>query len=405
MSDNKHTVSRRDLFRAASIGAVGLGSESLGLAQDKPVQAPKTEDRNKNKSIPRRRLGRTNMMVTIIGSGAGAIQDSSMIHSAIDAGINYFDTAPAYGRSETLHGEVMKERRSELFLATKWWPKSDWSTDRCLESLERSLKALNTDYVDLMQVHSLDISDTTKGTHDDGFLRSENSNLHKAMEIAKKNGKVRYFGVSSHNPSRKDLLKHAIDTGKFDTILVAFNYMNYEQSGMPELLEYAKKHDIGVIGMKSGAGNIKVPNVKPRSAQMAWVLSKDIHTVINTGVVTNQETLAECVAAAKVKIAQLDRDTLERYASAVHNEYCRGCSHICETACPATVRIGDILRFEMYHRHYGEDQHEFALSSYNELSNDERVLSVCADCRKCETACPYDIPIVDKLHYVDRVLA
>lgn len=405
MSEEKFGVSRRDLLRAASIGAVGLGAEGMGLAQDKAKPAPKTEDRNKNKSIPRRRLGRTNMMVTIIGSGGGALTDSQMIHSAIDEGINYLDTAPAYGPSEKLHGEVMKERRKEVFLATKWWPKSDWTTDRCLESLEHSLKVLNTDYVDLLQVHSLDVDDKTKGTPDDGYMRVDNPNLHKAMEIAKKNGKVRYFGVSSHNPSRKDLLKHAIDTGKFDTILVAFNYMNYEQSGMAELLEYAHKHDIGVIGMKTGAGNIKVPNVKPRSAQIAWALTKEIHTVINTGVLQNLDTLAECLAAARVKIAQEHRDTLERYAAAVHTEYCRGCSHICESACPAAVRIGDIMRFDMYHRHYGEHQHAFARASYEELTTEERVLSICADCRKCESACPYSLPIVDKLHYVHRELA
>ena len=407
MSEDRNALSRRDLLRTASFGAIGLGAaEETLLAQEKPkVAKPKTEDRNKNKEIPRRRLGRTNMMVTVIGTGGAGITDASILNRAIDRGVNYIDTAPAYGDSETIHGEVVKSRRNEIFLATKWYPLADWSVERCMESLDKSLKALKTDHVDLLQLHSVDYNANRKGNSEDGYKRIDSPNLHKAMEMAKKQGKVRYFGVSSHNTDRKDLLKHAIDTGLFDTILVAFNSMNYEQSGMPELLEYAKKHDIGVIGMKAGAGNIKVANAKPLTAQLAWTLSKDIHTLINSNTTKNEDTQDLCLAAAKLKVGRQERDLIEKYAAAAHNEYCRSCSHICESACPAGVRIADILRFDMYHKHYGENHHEFAKNSYLQLASHERVQSICGDCRKCEEACPYDLPVVDKLHYVDRKLA
>ena len=411
MSEEKNAFSRRDLLRTVS-ASVATGALTLGMgnseaeAQEKlAVAKPKTEDRNSVKTLPRRRLGRTNMMVTVIGTGGSGITDATILNRAIDKGINYIDTAPAYGDSETVHGEVMKDRRKDVFLATKWWPQGDWSIERCMESLEKSLKALKTDHVDLLQLHSVDTEEGKRESMQDGYRRIDNPNLHKAMELAKKQGKARYFGVSSHNPHRKDLLKHAIDTGHFDTILVAFNSMNYEPSGMPELLEYAKKHDIGVIGMKAGSGSVKVPNAKPLTAQLAWVLSKDIHTIINSHTTKNDDSQDECLAAAKLTIGQKERDLIERYAAATHNEYCRGCSHICETACPESVKIGDILRFEMYHKHYGENHHEFAKQSYLKLAANERVLSVCGNCRKCEEACLYDLPIVDKLHYVDRELA
>ena len=399
MPADKKEFSRRDLFRAASLATVSLGMGSAAADQDKR----KTEDRNKNTALPRRRLGRTNLMVTTIGAGGAGISAPEILERAIDHGVNYVDTAPVYSGSEAVFGEVMSRRRKDVFLATKWYVSTDWTVDRCLTALDRSLKRLQTDHVDLLQLHSVDDVHNPDSTLD-GLHRIDNPNLHKAMETARRDGKVRFFGVSSHNFNRKALLMHAIDTGLFDTILVAFNYTNYESSGMPELLAYAKKHDIGVIGMKAGSGNVRVPNVDPLSAQLAWVLSKDIHTVINSRVVESEEGQDACLAAAKVKIAQSERDTLERYAAAVANEYCRGCAHICESACPADVRIADILRFDMYHRHYGGEHQEFARQSYAELAANERVQSFCATCRKCEEACPYDLPILDKLHYAERVL-
>lgn len=405
MSRDRKDWSRRDLLRAASLGALTLSAGQPAADAQEAQKARKTEDRNPNKSLPRRRLGRTNMMVTVIGAGGAGISSPEILDRAIERGVNYVDTAPAYGDSEAVFGEVMRSRRKHVFLATKWYCMADWTAEQCLASLNHSLKTLQTEQVDLLLLHSVDADRRDPQSPEDGFRRIDNPGLHKAIEMARKQGKARYFGVSSHNARRKELLMHAIDTGVFDALLVAFNYGNYERSGMPELLEYAKKHDVGVIGMKAAQGNIAVPNVKPLSAQLAWVLSKDIHTVINSSVCQNEASQDTALAAAKVKIAQADLDTLETYASAVNELYCRGCSHLCESACPATVRIADILRFDMYYHHYGGKHRNLAHAAYAELTPEQRVLAQCADCRKCEEACPYDLPIVNRLHELDQTLA
>jgi predicted aldo/keto reductase-like oxidoreductase len=122
-------------------------------------------------------------------------------------------------------------------------------------------------------------------------------------------------------------------------------------------------------------------------------------------VVKNQEMQDLAISAGKLKLSHADFETLERYSQATSNEYCRGCAHICEGACPADVRIADILRFDMYHRHYGDGHGEFAKQEYANLEAQHRILEQCADCRKCEVACPYDLPIVEKLRYVDNALA
>ncbi len=298
-------LTRRTLLQVTSLGVVSLTASAMqgqrkALTEGPNQPAPHVEDRNDNLSLPRRRLGRTNMMVTTIGSGGAGITGPEILLRAIDKGVNYIDTAPAYGHSEEVFGEVMQTRRRQVFLATKWAVLGDWTVAQCLGSLHRSLKRLKTDHIDLLQLHSVDTGPGLTGTPRDGYVRLNSPHLHRAMELARKDGKVRYFGVSSHDPRRKDLLKYAIDTGLFDAILVAFNAFDYERSGMSELLAHAHKKDIGVIGMEASLSptDLRVQRGQTLTAQLAWMLSNDIHTVINSEMVFNQDSQDACLAAA-----------------------------------------------------------------------------------------------------------
>lgn len=303
MSNEPAPMSRRALLYAASLGTLSLGMHPR--AQEKAQNAgTESEDRNENRSLPRRRLGRTNMMVTAIGSGSAGITGSDILHRAIEQGINYIDTAPAYGDSENVIGEVMQTARDQVFLATKWAVLGDWTVGRCLDSLHRSLKRLRTDHIDLLQLHSVDTGPGLTGTPRDGYARIDNPRLHQAMEQVRKAGKVRYFGISSHDPQRSTLLRHAIDTGRFDAIMVAFHSSTFEASGMPQLLAHARKHDVGVIGMKASGGGqpLHLPNLSPLTAQLAWMLTQDIHTVVSSETVFSTDSQDACLAAARLKI-------------------------------------------------------------------------------------------------------
>src|SRR5579862_3339610 len=149
MSTDHNGLSRRDLLRAASLGALTLGASPAALGDPPAEKHEKTEDRNPNKQIPRRRLGKTNMMVSVIAAGAGGISSPEILHRALDHGVNYVDTAPSYPNSEEILGEVMKTRRKDVFLATKW---NAFATTKAtlLESLDVSLKKLQTDHIDLI---------------------------------------------------------------------------------------------------------------------------------------------------------------------------------------------------------------------------------------------------------------
>lgn len=303
MSHETAALSRRALLQAAALGALDL--RTFAQAQETTrATASNPTDRNPNRSLPRRRLGRTEMRVTAIGSGGAGITGPEILYRAIEQGVNYIDTAPAYGDSEDVFGEVMRTRRDQVFLATKWAVLGDWTVDQCLASLHRSLKRLRTDRIDLLQLHSVDTGPGLTGTPRDGYARIDNPHLHKAMDRARQDGKARFFGVTSHDPQRAALLRHAIDTGRFDAIMVAFNYRTFASSGMPALLAHACMHDIGVIGMKATGGDapLHLPHVQPLTAQLAWMLTKPIHTVVNSETVFSEDSQDACLAAARLKL-------------------------------------------------------------------------------------------------------
>jgi aryl-alcohol dehydrogenase-like predicted oxidoreductase len=205
-----------------------------------------------------RRLGRTGLEVSEVGYGAwgigksqwlGAEDDESVraLHSAIDRGLNFIDTALAYGRghSEQLVGGVVRERSETVYVATKVppknqrWPAPDHANAdeafpgewvrRCTE---RSLRNIGLEAIDVQQFHVW--SDRWVGQGD--WL--------EAIEELRSEGKIRFFGVSinDHQPANALAL---IETGVVDTVQVIYNV--FDQSPEDELLPACAEHDIGVI--------------------------------------------------------------------------------------------------------------------------------------------------------------
>src|SRR5512140_1218011 len=206
----------------------------------------------------RRRLGRTGLDVSVVGIGAGGLQGPDPIRRAVDLGMNYIDTSTCYGGSEAVIGRALRESpslRDKLIIATKWDPGPKTPKERMLESLDQSLKRMNTDVIDVMQVHWLG------GGHvesDNGFVRLDNPEVYEAMEIAKAKGKIRFSGATSHDSNRAKILSYAIDKG-FDMLLVKMNVLDHESAGIPALLAKAKEKNVGVVVMKSQPGGGALP--------------------------------------------------------------------------------------------------------------------------------------------------
>jgi aryl-alcohol dehydrogenase-like predicted oxidoreductase len=246
--------------------------------------------------IPTRPLGKTAVPVTMVGLGGEGIlrtwgrqrEAVAVIERALNLGITYCDTAPAYSGSQDYYGAILRERRRGLFLASKT---HDRSRDGSLRLLEESLRRLNTDHLDLWQLHDLESVDELDR------MFSKGGAIH-ALEEAKADGRVRFVGITGHYDP--DVLVQAIHRYPFETVLVALHAADtFRLSFIERLLPVANAHRLGVIGMKVVArGRLLRPEGSLTMRQaLGYVLSLPISTAI-VGFATPEE-VEEAVEVAR----------------------------------------------------------------------------------------------------------
>jgi predicted aldo/keto reductase-like oxidoreductase len=397
-------IQRRQVvtYSLASAGAVGLAG-ALGYREWQRLNYVPTAHHDADhpglfaapgtKLSARRRLGRTNLQVSLVGIGAGGLDGPEPIARAVDKGMNYIDTSVCYGGSEKVIARALslnKGLREKLIIATKWDAGYNWKKSEILDSLNDSLKRLGVSTIDIMQLHWLG------GGHkdpDDGFNRLDNQELYLAMEEAKKSGKVRFFGATSHAAGRSKILKHAIDKGAFDMLLLKMNVLDYENADLPSLLAYAKAKDVGVVVMKSQPAGDLIPKGYEKSkyniyqANLRWVLDHDVASVVHSKIGIDERYQDLAVAAVQERFGENDRSLLYRYARALSPDYCRGCGDQCIPACPHGIQIPHVVQFAMYDRRYG--WHERASEHYLALAEETRWSETCLSCTRCNDACSY----------------
>lgn len=291
--EKKNTLSRRN-FVSTVLGAAAVAGIAGKLL---PIEALASQLETDGR-MPTRPLGKTGHAVRIFSlGGQSTIEQSNakeeseaIIHRAIDLGVNYIDTAAVYGRgqSEKYIGSVMKSRRREVFLATKT---NNRTYDGSMRLLEQSLKNLQTDHIDLWQLHNV----RTQGDLDKIFA---SDGAIKALEKARQEDAVRFLGITGHYDPF--ILRKAIEQYPFDTILMALNAADkHNKSFIDNLLPTAVEKGMGIIGMKIPArGRIfrdgGITSMKPA---MRYVLTLPVSTII-VGI-SNMKELEENVRIAK----------------------------------------------------------------------------------------------------------
>jgi predicted aldo/keto reductase-like oxidoreductase len=389
---DESSASRRKFLYAA--GAVGAGAAGLGVYYGTREVPPAKVTVDPEDQGFYRRLGRTDLKVSAVSIGAGGIGEPDILKRAVDSGLNYIDTSVCYGDSELVIAEALQKHaglRDELIIATKWDVTQSMSKAKILESLDNSLERLGVDHVDIMQLHWLG------GGHvsgDNGYNRLDNEDLYAAMEEAKKAGKARFFGATSHDDKRTPILKHAIAKDAFDMILVKMNFLDWEGAAMPTLLEEARKADVGVVAMKSQPGGGKMPpgfegkKWSVYQANLRWCLDQPgVASVVESGIGEDPDKQDAAIEAARTPLALRDRDLLEEYATAMSPLYCRGCDDLCGEACPDGIQIAAVNQFLMYRRDYRWPDR--AKHHYGRLRPEARWSDRCMDCNACSDACPY----------------
>ena len=247
------TRTRRDFIKAGGAVTAALIAEAA-LAEPAAAWRPGALPA----PMPTRELGRTGHRVSLFSLGGQAAIERAdneaaavpIVERALDLGVNYIDTSSIYGGpsrwSERYIGQVMKRRRSQAFLASKT---KERTRDGSLRMLEESLKLLNTDHLDLWQLHDIG----TMADVDEVFAKG---GAVEALTQARDQKMVRFLGITGHH--RPDALIEAIRRLPFDCLLLALNAADVHHYSFKErLLPLAAEKKMGIIGMKiTGRGRI-----------------------------------------------------------------------------------------------------------------------------------------------------
>jgi len=353
--------------------------------------------------LQKRRLGKTNLQVSIVGFGGTWISEISMeeakkvVRRAFDLGINYFDTAKLDGDSEEKIGAALEDVRDEAVIATKTGSRTKRES---LQDVKSSLRRLKTNRLDIIQLHGIDDEKTLKNA------TSPNGSLQTCKE-ARAKGLVDFIGITSHKPR---VLVKAIETNEFDMVLVPLNMVT--RQALEELIPTAKEHDIGVAVMKPlSAKTSKIitclyhpslsllsdePELKALLGQdknsmainaLRYVMAQDISLVI-----PGLRSLEEVETAAKAgnEYTRLTQDEKRRFNFKLDWDYCRDCGHC--MPCPQNIDIAAILRFNAFYDSYGLKNWAKKLYRGLEVGAEE-----CTECGECTLKCPYRLPILEKL--------
>jgi len=195
--------------------------------------------------MEQRLLGRTGMLVSVLGFGGSEIGYEGisiatvtvLLNAAIDAGLNVIDTAECYVDSEELVGKAIAGRRNECYLFTKCghpegWGRGDWRPASILKSIERSLRRLQTDHLDLVQLHSCSLAELRQG------------DVLEVLQRARERGYTRFIGYSGDSQAAR----YAADCGQFDTLQTSVNIA--DQETLDRVLPIVRAKNMGVIAKR-----------------------------------------------------------------------------------------------------------------------------------------------------------
>ena len=327
-------------------------------------------------------LGKTGLKVSVIGFGGIPVQRISkdeaikVIERAEELGINFIDTARGYGISEMFIGEALKGKREKWIIASKTMVR-DKAT--MIEEINISLNNLNTEYIDLYQFHNV-------RTMEDYHKILSHDGAYAALEEAKKLGKIRNIGITSHS---LDLLKIAVESGKFSTIMYPYNIVETQAY---ELFKRANELNIGVIAMKPMAGGALTDG----TIAMKFILENQSITTAIPGMASIKEVEENSkVGSSFVPLTHVERESALKDAKALGDEFCRRCGYC--APCHKGIDIPTMFVISGY-----KERYNLAIWAEERYSAMKNTAKDCTECGACEGKCPYNLPIRQMLKEVRK---
>ena len=419
----KSEMNRRLFLKttAASVAGAGL----LYPAEQSLSKEQKSSAAIKIKEY--RTLGRTGFKVSDIG--AGKPFTAAVLRVLLAAGVNYIDTGESYGKgqSERVVGEVIKDmNRKSLFINSKLSMRGNPNKEQILLRAHKCLERLQTDYLDCMMIHGCPTVEAVKYQP-----------FHDAMARLKKEGKLRFVGLSNHGGNYNDVPESmdkvhlaALKDGRYDVLLLVYNFLKQDMG--EKILEAGRQKNIATVLMKVNPvgsyhsyksqleaaekggkptdrlrGVVErlkkrvdlaqdfirkhklTDNEAIRSASYRFVLSnKNVHCALYH--FSNFDEIDSLLAVSGTRFSGEDKKTLTALSQGCGDLYCRHACGFCESKCPSGVPVNTIMRYNHYFS--AQKREKYAIERYAALPTAKA--DRCFQCGgSCEKACPYGVPI------------
>ena len=356
-------MERRSFLKRVSSALLGIAAVPIWKA------SPASEKTEKTPALEYRTLGKTGLKVTAVSMGVMNCSDPAVLLRAFDLGINFYDTADCYmhGHNEEMVGKAFEGKRQRVFIQTKIHVHDE---KKMRASVERSLRRLRTDYIDILVWHDHSSPEEVSDPR-----------LFEFMSKMKKEGKVRFTGFSAHGHMAR-LLREAAKSNLHDVALVSYNFTHSKD--LKEAVALAAQSGIGIIAMKTQAGGYKkekMGGLTPHQAALKYVL-RDQNVSAAVPGVTTIEQIEECAAAMGASLSKNDLDVLKQYQSFLQGKICTLCGG-CLGECPYGVLRSDLLRAVMYHQGYENDS--LARESLQLIARED--IQRCSECLSCSIVC------------------
>lgn len=386
---------RRGFLTTSLSGLVTTGifglRPGLALAQETSDTHPSEGD------IIYRTLGRTDLKIPIVSMGVMNSNNPEIVRASYEIGIRHFDTAATYqyGRNEQMVGNVIKRLgvRDKVVIATKEFSPVQRSgmtpkqvKGRLIDLCEGSLKRLNTDYVDILYIHSVS---STADVNDEEVMET--------TALLKNQGKARAVGVTTHG-GMTEVINAVAENGFYDVVLTAINVSMADDVDLLKAIENAASRGVGIIAMKTQAGGQRLPNPETlrrfssstiATACLKWVMRNENIATAIPGFDNYEHMREDFSVAGNLEYTPEEKEFLSDNSIKLSMGFCRQCRQ-CLLTCPKGADVPTLMRTHMYAAQYANFHHARAvLDEIPKL----RGIQACVSCARCTAECAHTVDI------------
>lgn len=398
----KSDLKRRDFLKKglAGIAAAGAVPAVFDKMAGTLSAAGRQESAPAGSRVIIRTLGRTGLRIPVVSMGIMNSDNPNLVRAALDSGVFLLDTAHGYmrGRNEQMIGSVIKGRpRNSFLLATKVpGPNRDRSMQGLgpeeveaafLRNFDISLGRLGLEYVDILYAHNVN-------KREDVF----NQGVIDALLEAKKSGKARFIGVSTHS-NEPEVIRAAIEAKVYDVVLTAYNFRQDHREEVSKAIAEAAQAGVGIVAMKTQAGVFwdkeKTQPINMKAA-LKWALSDPNVTTAIPGCTAFDQLNDDLAVMTDLTLTPEEIRDL-RLEQRTGGLYCQQCGN-CLSGCPKSLPIPELMRSYMYAYGYRNLALAHELVSSLDLPDNP-----CQGCSACTASCVKGFDLASRVKDITRL--